>query len=145
LEHYSEDLTQAKSEGSVGPRTLWRPFTRAALHVTPGIYTLEVAVLDQNSGKMSAQRSSFEIPDSSAGVSLSDMVLVRKVEGSHLEDEDPMEPLRYEHEKVTPNVSGWLPEQPPGRVAVLHPASRYDREPADHAGNADHPQWQGRA
>jgi VWFA-related protein len=123
IEHYSEDLTQAKAKEALDHDPLTTISLERHFMSTPGIYTLEVAVLDQNSGKMSAQRSSFEIPDSSAGVSLSDMVLVRKVEGSHLEDEDPMEPLRYEHEKVTPNVSGRLPEQPKGvsLFFILHP------------------------
>jgi VWFA-related protein len=123
IEHYSEDLTQAKAKEALNHDPLAAISLERHFMSTPGAYTLEVAVLDQNSGKMSAQRSSFEIPDSSAGVSLSDMVLVRKMEGSHLEDEDPIEPLRYEHEKVTPNVTGRLPEQPRGvsLFFILHP------------------------
>jgi hypothetical protein len=91
--------------------------------LSPGKYTMEVAVLDQNSGKAGAERSAFEIAAQSSPVALSDMVLVRKMEGSHEEEDDPLEPLRYEHQKVTPNLIGELPPNE-GKVSlffILHP------------------------
>jgi VWFA-related protein len=123
IEHYSEDLTQSKAREALDRDPLATISLERHFMSTPGNYTLEVAVLDQNSGKISAQRSSFEIPDSSTGLSLSDIVLVRNVEGSHLEEEDPIEPLRFEHQKVTPNVAGRLPDQPKGvsLFLILHP------------------------
>jgi hypothetical protein len=123
VEHFGEDITK---RGAL--ETLDRDHSATislARHFSsgPGKYTLEVAVLDQNSGKASAQRSDFEIPDTSNKVSLSDMVLVRKVEGVREDDEDPLEPLNYEHQKVTPNITGELPPNAKGvsLFFILHP------------------------
>jgi hypothetical protein len=69
---------------------------------------LEAAILDHNSGKAGAQRIPFEIPGVSGTPSLSSMVLVRNTDPVHAGD-DPQEPLRYENNKLTPNLSGQLP------------------------------------
>jgi VWFA-related protein len=108
IEHYSEDITKrAVRETLDRDRAATISLERHFISV-PGKYTMEVAVLDQNSGKAGAERSDFEIRDVAGAVSLSDMVLVRKVEGSHADQDDPLEPLRYEHQKVTPNLTGEL-------------------------------------
>jgi VWFA-related protein len=73
-----------------------------------GQYVLEAAILDHNSGKAGAQRIAFEIPSASGVPSLSNMVLVRQTDPVHAGD-DPQEPLRYENNKLTPNLSGQLP------------------------------------
>ena len=73
-----------------------------------GQYVLEAAILDHNSGKAGAQRIAFEIPGVSGTPSLSSMVLVRNTDPVHTGD-DPQEPLRYENNKLTPNLSGQLP------------------------------------
>ena len=74
----------------------------------PGQYVLEAAILDHNSGKAGAQRIAFEIPGASGVPSLSNMVLVRQTDPVHAGD-DPLEPLRYENSKLTPNLYGQLP------------------------------------
>lgn len=123
VEHFGEDLTK---RGAL--ETLDRDHSATislARHFSlgPGKYTLEVAVLDQNNEKAGAQRNEFEIPNTGNTVSLSDMVLVRKVEGVREDDEDPLEPLNYEHQKVTPNITGELPANAKGvsLFFILHP------------------------
>jgi VWFA-related protein len=125
VEHHAEDITRRS-----GPDTLAQDPAAAISFewhfiTAPGTYTVEVAVLDQNSGKAGAQRSAFEIKDLSGGVSLSDMVLVRKMERAHGEDEDPFEPLRYEHQRVTPNITAELPAnaRDVSVFFILHPDS----------------------
>jgi VWFA-related protein len=76
---------------------------------TPGKYTLEVAVTDRQSGKTGVRRSTFEIPDQAKTLSVSDMVLVRKLNTLAEDEADALNPLRYEHSQVTPNISGELP------------------------------------
>jgi hypothetical protein len=71
----------------------------------PGKYTLETALTDQNSGQTGATRTSFEIAAAPTPVSLSDMVLVRSLEPHYAEQEDPLQPLRYEHQKIVPNLA----------------------------------------
>jgi VWFA-related protein len=123
VEHYGDDITKQAAR-----ETLDRdPFAAVSLerhfNSAPGRYTMEVAVLDQNSGKDGAQRTDFEVPNSPAAVALSDIVLVRGMGGSHVDDDDPLEPLRYEHERVTPNITGELPENAKGvsLFFLLHP------------------------
>jgi VWFA-related protein len=120
VEHYSEDVKKRGAKETLerdGSATiaLERHFVS-----TPGKYTMEVAVLDQNSGKAGAIRRDFEIPDLAGVVSLSDMVLVR-TKGA--DDGDPLEPLRYQHAKVTPNLSGELPvnAKDGSFFLILHP------------------------
>jgi hypothetical protein len=94
------DLDEAKSDDAI---TLQRHF-----FAPPGKYVLEAAVLDDNSGKTGAQQIPFEIPSETGAPSLSDVVLVRRTELAHPED-DPAEPLAHGNDKVTPNLSGQLP------------------------------------
>jgi VWFA-related protein len=123
IEHYSKDIvkrgaTETLDRDRTATVALERHFV-----TTPGKYTMEVAVLDQNSGKTGAERTEFEIPDRAGALSISDMILVRDVEGSHEEEIDPLEPLRYEHRKVTPNLTGEMPanDKNVSLFFILHP------------------------
>jgi hypothetical protein len=71
-----------------------------------GQYLLEVAVYDQNGLKYGAQRTVFEIPATQATPSLSPIVLVGHVDSINDENDDPLEPLRYERGRITPNLAG---------------------------------------
>ena len=97
----------------------------------PGHYSLEVAITDQLSGKTGAQRSEFDVPEPARSATLSDMVLVRKLDGIREEDEDPIEPLRYEKNKITPNLVGELPEQAKdlSLFFILHPDASSKEDP----------------
>ena len=68
----------------------------------PGKYTLESAIVDRNNGHTSARRTEFEIEPAASPLLLSDIVLVRRLEPHYAEQEDPLEPLRYEHQKSSP-------------------------------------------
>jgi len=123
MEHYSEDITKKGVAETLERDHEATIYLGRHFILTPGKYVMEVAVLDQNSGKAGAERSEFEIAPQTSPVALSDMVLVRKMEGSHEEENDPLEPLRYEHKKVTPNLMGELPRND-GKVSlffILHP------------------------
>jgi len=75
---------------------------------------------------------------------LIEIVLVRKVDTFHEED-DPLEPLRFEKGKLTPNLSGQLPENAKSvsLFFILHPDPK-SADPAtlemevSHNGNAGH-------
>jgi hypothetical protein len=84
---------------------------------TPGEYSLEVAVSDELGGKVGAQRISFTVPPPGA---LSDMVLVRKMDPVREDDDnDPLEPLRYDKGRVTPNLAGEVAENAKG-VSIFY-------------------------
>ncbi len=105
IEHFGEDIARRGALESMDrDKSLAVSMQRHFMEI-PGKYVLEVAVKDQNSEKMSAQRIPFEIPAVPGGPALSDIVLVRKMDTFN-EDADPLEPLRYDTGKVTPNLSG---------------------------------------
>lgn len=108
-----EELEKAKSQVV----TLQRHFD-----VPPGKYVSEVAVQDRLSGKVGAQRIPFEIAEDSSGPSLSDMVLVRRVEPFQA-DADPLEPLCHGTERVTANLSGETAREEKGASVffITHP------------------------
>jgi VWFA-related protein len=108
VEHFSEDIPRRGALREIDAAkhsviTFQRHFM-----APPGEYILQAAVLDRNSGKSGAQRTSFEIPAAPGNPSLSDVVLVRKVEPVRTK-EDQLEPLRDGENKVTPNLSGQIP------------------------------------
>ncbi|WP_058186313.1 VWA domain-containing protein [Terracidiphilus gabretensis] len=112
VEHFGEDITKRGAleqldRDHTGTIELHRYFL-----TTPGEYTLEVAVSDEQRGKIGAQRIPFTVPPPAV---LSDMVLVRKMDPVHEnDDDDPLEPLRYDKGRVTPNLTGELPENAKG-------------------------------
>jgi VWFA-related protein len=109
IEHFGEDIARRGALESVdADKSAVVTFQRHFLSL-PGAYMMEVAVLDQLSGKASAERMNFEISEPHGGPALSEIALVRKVDTFHEED-DPLEPMRFEKGKITPDLSGRLPE-----------------------------------
>jgi len=120
VEHYSEDVKKRGAKETLERDSSATIALERHFVSTPGKYTMEVAVLDQNSGKAGAIRREFEIPDMTGVVSVSDMVLVRT---KAVDDGDPLEPMRYQHSKVTPNLTGELPAHAKDAsfFLILHP------------------------
>lgn len=108
IDHFADDVAQRTATETI------RRDKAAAINVSrhfaaaPGKYTLEVAVLDRLGERAGVQRAEFEIAAPAAGPSLSDVVLVRRVDGLQM-NEDPDEPLIFEKSRVTPNLSGDVP------------------------------------
>jgi VWFA-related protein len=130
IEHFGEDIARRGAlEAMDRDKSLAVTMQRHFMEI-PGKYVLEVAVKDENSEKMSAQRITFEIPAVSSGPALSDMVLVRKMDTFN-EDADPLEPLRYESGKVTPNLSGTVPHDSKtvSLFMILHPDPKVSDPP----------------
>jgi VWFA-related protein len=131
IEHFGEDVSkrgslESSDKGKTEVISMQRHFMSS-----PGQYTMDVAVLDQLSGKLSAKRIPFEIPDTTkdTGPALSDMVLVRKMD-AYDEDSDPTEPLKYEKAKVTVNLAGLVPHDSKqvSMFVILHPDPK-EKEP----------------
>ncbi len=105
VEHFSEDIPghavlDSKEEVLLGCATMQRHFA-----LPPGEYAVETAVVDRNSGKIGGERANFVVPSVASGVFLSDVAIVRGIDPSP-DELDPFEPLRYQHGKVVPNLSG---------------------------------------
>ena len=130
VEHFGEDVSQRSALGAGGNTGNAVISMQRHFMSLPGHYVLEVAVLDQLSSKSSAKRQEFDIVDDSNGPSLSDMVLVRKMDTVD-EESDPTEPLRYENAKVTPNLSGLVPREAKSvsMFVILHPDAKASDAP----------------
>jgi hypothetical protein len=130
IEHFAEDIARRGALESLDRDKSMAVTMQRHFMEIPGKYTLEVAVKDQNSDKISAQRVPFEISAIPSGPALSDMVLVRKMDTFN-EDADPMEPLHYESGKVTPNLSGVVPHDTKtvSLFMILHPDSKVTATP----------------
>jgi VWFA-related protein len=69
----------------------------------PGVYTLEVAVMDRIANKAGAQSTTFTIEPPQKGPSLSDIALVQSVEPVE-EETEAFEPMRFGNGRVVPNL-----------------------------------------
>lgn len=108
IDHFADDVAQRAAAETItrdkaATINVARHFTAA-----PGKYTLEVAVMDRLAEKAGVRRVDFQIAAPAEGPSLSDVVLVRKVDGLQT-NEDPSEPLIFEKGRVTPNLIGDVP------------------------------------
>jgi len=122
VEHFSEDISRRGALENIDNNNAEDITLNRHFMAIPGRYTLEVAALDRLGNVTGAQRIPFEIPSVQTTPSLSEMVLVGKVDAIHDED-DPQEPLRYEKGKITPNLSGDVPEHAKSvsLFFILHP------------------------
>ncbi len=85
-------------------------FQRAFV-AAPGSYTLKVAVFDAYSGKASVEQNAFQLAPSKAGPSLSDIVVVRRVDPvtpGRDKDDSLGDPLRSSSGEVVPNLTGTI-------------------------------------
>lgn len=103
MEHFSEDVPRhgaldTKDTAAYSTVSMQRYFLTG-----PGEYTLEAAVVDRNSGKIGATRATFVVPPPAAGSSLSDLVLVQRMDPFPGEL-DATEPMRYGDRKIFANV-----------------------------------------
>jgi VWFA-related protein len=108
IEHFSDDVAHRAAVETMSRNKAATINVARHFPATPGQYTLEVAVLDRISDKAGVQKVNFVIAPPADGPSLSDVVLVRKVDGVHA-SEDADEPLMFEKGRVTPNVVGDVP------------------------------------
>ncbi|UWZ85593.1 VWA domain-containing protein [Occallatibacter riparius] len=123
IDHFGDDITRRGALETLDRNPSSSFSFERHFVAAPGKYTLEVAITDRLSGKTGAKRSTFEIADQSKSLAVSDMVLVRKLNNVPDIEEDAINPLRYEHSIVTPNVTGELPEGAKGisMFFMVHP------------------------
>ena len=131
VEHFGENITKRGAAETLRTDPTSSVILQGHFLAVPGKYMLEAAVHDETGLKYGAQRLVFEIPAAQASPSLSPIVLVKHVDTITNDNEDPLEPMRYEKGKITPNLAGVVP---PGTKDVslffiLHP-DPHSKEPA---------------
>jgi VWFA-related protein len=125
VDHFAQQLVMSNARGKLGRNP------EAALAVdhhfisAPGHYEIELVARDENSGKMSAQRREFDVAAKPGDLAISDMVLVRNLEPVSQLDLDPLEPLLFSRNKVTPELDRDLVnlKKAPAVFFLLHPAA----------------------
>jgi VWFA-related protein len=105
VEKFSQDrpsqMTAAgAAEGQTNYYTFQQPF-----EIAPGEYRMDIAVADRLAGKVSSRTIPFTVSQRPAGVALSDLSLVRRLEPLNLEGNDT-EPLDYQRRQVIPDLTG---------------------------------------
>ena len=123
VEHFGENITKRGAAETLKSDPTSSVILQGHFLAVPGQYMLEAAVHDETGLKYGAQRLVFEIPATQPSPSLSPIVLVKHVDTISDDNEDPLEPMRYEKGKITPNLAGIVP---PGAKSVslfflLHP------------------------
>lgn len=131
VQHFSEDVPRHGSLDSKG--TAQSEFVSMQRHFVaePGDYIMEAAVLDHNSGKVSAQRANFSILGPTAGPSLSDLTMVQRIDPVPATEIDTEEPLRYGDGIVVADVSGRVPHgaKEISLFFVVHPDPTSQEQP----------------
>jgi len=106
VEHFGENIAKRGAIETLSSDPSASIMLQRHFMTIPGQYLLEVAVYDQDGLKYGAQRTVFEIPAKQTTPSLSPIVLVGHVDSINDESDDPLEPLRYEKGRITPNLAG---------------------------------------
>jgi VWFA-related protein len=109
VEHFGENIAKRGAVESLAADPAASIILQRHFLAIPGQYMLEAAVYDEQGLKFGAQRTVFEIPQSQPSPTLSPIVLVKRVDTINDENDDPLEPMRYEKGKITPNLMGVVP------------------------------------
>jgi|HubBroStandDraft_1064217.scaffolds.fasta_scaffold04505_2 VWFA-related protein len=78
------------------------------LELPPGKYSLEIAVMDRESGKMGIERSVFTVGPSGKGVGISSLAAVRSYT-PNVKGLDPNEPFQFQGGSITPTLNNSVP------------------------------------
>ena len=104
VEKFSQDRpSQMTASGGATNQTSFYTFQRP-FEIAPGEYKMDIAVADRLARKVSSRTIPFTIPERPAGVALSDLSLVRRLEPVNLEATDAG-PLDYQKREVIPDLT----------------------------------------
>jgi VWFA-related protein len=123
VEHFGENISKRGSVETLQTDPSASIIMQRHFLAIPGQYMLEAAVYDEQGLKAGAQRVVFDVPQSQTSPALSPIVVVKRVDAINDDNEDPLEPLRYEKGKITPNLTGVIPGSAKGvsLFFILHP------------------------
>ncbi len=135
VEHFSQDIRQHGAIDTVETAEARQLSFQRHFVAAPGKYTLELAVLDANSGKTSVEKTAFEVAAAPAGPSVSDMVMVRRTEAlpsAQERDADAGDPFRLSSGQVIAAVSGDVPAgaKEVSLFFLIHPGKAAAEKPA---------------
>lgn len=109
VEHFGENVSKRGSLETLDTDPAASIIMQRHFLAIPGEYLLEAAVYDETGIKYGAQRIIFQIPPTQVTPSLSPIVLVKHADPINDDNDDPLEPMRYEKSRITPNLAGVIP------------------------------------
>lgn len=123
VEHFGENVSKRGAVEALESDPTQSIILQRHFFAIPGQYLLEASVYDEQGLKYGAQRKVFEVPSHQTTPGLSPIVLVKRVDNINDDNDDPLEPMRYEKGKITPNISGIVPAGTKGLSLffILHP------------------------
>jgi len=108
IERFSEDIARRWSAESIASSAPDFISFERSFAAPPGKYVLETAILDNNSGKATARRQTFEISSSHSLPELSELMVVRGIEPAEEGSGEP-DLLWGNEQRVEPNLYGRIP------------------------------------
>ena len=126
VQKISEDFPiDIPAERVASLKTTTLRFTRL-ITLPPGLYTIQAAAVDRESNR--ARTAAFRVDNvTKAGVGLSDLVLVRRIETAA---PDPADPLQFEGRRVVPELASVLPASAePSVYFVIYPNGKSSEKP----------------
>ncbi|HEY2466821.1 MAG TPA: VWA domain-containing protein [Terracidiphilus sp.] len=109
VEHFGENIAKRGALESLDTDKAVSILLQRHFLAIPGEYMLDAAVYDEIGLKYGAARIVFQIPPVQVTPSLSPIVLVQHADSINDDNEDPLEPMRYEKSRITPNLAGVVP------------------------------------
>jgi VWFA-related protein len=130
LRHFSKDFPLHESPDVLRKDPDQTVTMQDHFSAEPGVYTLETVVFDALGNQAGAQRTAFTIDPPSAGPSLSDVVLVRRVDPVH-DETAAFDPMRYQHVRIVPRIDSELPEdtRTVSLFVLVHPVAGSTTQP----------------
>jgi hypothetical protein len=105
VQRFSHDLPLVGPLDKIAMAKAGRFLYKEKITLPPGRYLLETAVLDHGSNKAGARRASLVVPQSGAGVHMSNLAVVRRYD-AEAKNLDPGDPFQFQGGRVTPALAG---------------------------------------
>ena len=131
LERFSRDLPIEETADKIEALRRGSLMQTYHLDLAPGQYTLDAALMDQQSQKTSARRIAVAVTPTGPGVNISSLALVRRIEPQS-GDADVQDPFRYQGGKVIPTLDNSIPASSSGELSyylVVYPAASEADQP----------------
>lgn len=109
VEHFGENIARRGALESLDSDKTASIMLQRHFLAIPGEYMLDAAVYDEIGLKYGASRIVFRIPPTQVTPSLSPIVLVKHFDSINDDNDDPLEPMRYEKSRITPDLAGVVP------------------------------------
>jgi VWFA-related protein len=118
VQKFTRDLPLAGPAAQVPQLKAGHFIYKEHLKLPPGRYTLETAVIDQESGKIGAKKAAIVVPARSGGIGLSSLSVVRSYQ-DNAPSPDPADPFVYQGGRVTPALNPVIHTVPGAQLSIF--------------------------